>query len=79
MLEVMSWLVLIVVIISTLIIVVFLAALPGQIARSRNHPWAQAVTVAGWVLFFFGFVFWPLAVIWAYVDVPVRRSASMPQ
>lgn len=34
---------------------VFIAgSLPGRIAKSRGHPWAQAVTVAGWVTLIFG-------------------------
>lgn len=46
---------------------------PGYVARMRKHPWPQAVEVAGWVLLIFGFVFWPLALIWAFVDVPRRE------
>ncbi len=53
-----------------------MAMLPGMIARSRNHPWAQAVAVAGWVTLFFGFVLWPVAVIWAYVDIPARKGEA---
>ncbi len=34
----------------------------------------EAVNVAGWVTFFFGFVFWPLAVIWACLDIPSQRG-----
>ncbi len=49
---------------------------PGHVARRRGHPWADAVAVAGWITLIFGFVFWPLAVIWAYVDVPVRRESE---
>jgi hypothetical protein len=44
--------------------------LPGSIARKRHHPWATAVAVAGWVTLFLGFALWPIALIWAYVDVP---------
>jgi len=35
-------------------------SLPGYIAKSRNHPWAQAVTVAGWVTPDLRFVLWPM-------------------
>jgi hypothetical protein len=35
------------------------------------------VTVAGWVTLVFGFVLWPVVLIWAYVDVPrVQRGAT---
>lgn len=64
-LDIIAWVVL---------MVVGMAMLSGQIARDRRHPWAEAVSVAGWVTLFFGFVFWPLAVVWAYVDVPARND-----
>ncbi len=73
-LDIFAWIVLAVLVMSTVAVVVFLAALPGQIARGRQHPWAQAVTVAGWVTFFLGFALWPLVLIWAYVDVPAPRK-----
>jgi len=75
MLDIFAWIVLIVLIASTVAVVVFLAMLPGMIAKSRGHPWTQAVTVGGWVTLFLGFVLWPLVVIWAYVDWPERRGA----
>jgi hypothetical protein len=53
-----------------------MAAAPGQIAKKRNHPWAEAVEVAGWVTLIFGFVLWPLSLIWAYVDVPKREASK---
>jgi small neutral amino acid transporter SnatA (MarC family) len=70
MLDVFAWIVLIVLIASTVAVVIFLAMLPGMIAKRRNHPWAHAVTVAGWITLFLGFALWPIALIWAYVDVP---------
>lgn len=69
-LDIFAWIVLIVLLVSAVFVVVFMAALPGMIAKKRNHPWATAVQVAGWVTLFFGFVLWPVAVIWAYVDIP---------
>ena len=75
-LDIFAWIVLIVLVISTVFVIVFMAALPGMIAKKRNHPWATAVQVAGWVTLFFGFVLWPLVVIWAYVDAPERRNSG---
>jgi uncharacterized BrkB/YihY/UPF0761 family membrane protein len=75
-LDIFAWIVLIVLLVSTVFVVVFMAMLPGMIAKNRNHPWATAVQVAGWVTLFFGFVLWPAALIWAYVDVPQRRGAG---
>jgi membrane-bound acyltransferase YfiQ involved in biofilm formation len=76
MIDIFAWIVLIVVVASTVAVVLFLAALPGRIAKSRNHPWAQAVTVAGWITFFLGFALWPLVLVWAYVDVPAPHRAE---
>ena len=75
-LDIFAWIVLVVLAASTVFVVVFMAMLPGMIAKSRSHPWAQAVTVAGWVTLFFGFVLWPVALIWAYVDVPEPRKGE---
>jgi hypothetical protein len=74
--DIFAWIVLIVLLASAVFVVVFMAMLPGMIARKRNHPWAAAVEVAGWVTLFFGFVLWPVAVIWAYVDVPARKGEA---
>jgi hypothetical protein len=75
-LDIFAWIVLIVLVASTIFVIVFMAMLPGMIAKGRDHPWATAVQVAGWVTLFFGFVLWPLAVIWAYVDVPARGKSG---
>jgi Protein of unknown function (DUF3302) len=32
------------------------------------------VRVAGWITLIFGFALWPIALIWAYVDVPAPRT-----
>jgi hypothetical protein len=63
---------LILVVFSLLVVLVvwFLAAmgmLPGKIARKRNHPQAEAISVAGWLglLMTMG-ILWAFAVVWAY-------------
>jgi hypothetical protein len=75
-LDIFAWIVLIVLLLCMVAVIVFLAMLPGMIAKGRNHPWAQAVTVAGWVTLFFGFVLWPVVLIWAYVDIPARGHSE---
>lgn len=77
--DVFAWIVLIVLVASTVAVIVFLAMLPGMIAKRRNHPWAAAVTVGGWVTLFVGFALWPLVLIWAYVDVPRAANAEKAQ
>jgi hypothetical protein len=74
-LDLFAWIVLLVLVASAIAVFVALGMLPGYIARRRNHPWAEAVAVGGWATLIFGFVFWPLVLIWAYVDAPPRRGS----
>lgn len=75
-LDIFAWLVLIVLLFSSIAVVVLTAMLPGMVARRRGHPWAQAVAIGGWVTLLLGFVLWPVVLIWAYVDVPVRQVSG---
>jgi uncharacterized BrkB/YihY/UPF0761 family membrane protein len=75
LLDVFAWIVLLVLAVSAIVAIVVLGSLPGKIARQRSHPYAQAVTVAGWIGLVF-VVLWPLALIWAYVDVPRAAPAA---
>ncbi|WP_332684864.1 DUF3302 domain-containing protein [Bosea sp. (in: a-proteobacteria)] len=75
-LDIFAWIVLVVLVLSSAFVIVFMAMLPGMIARRRHHPWAEAVTVGGWVTLFLGFVLWPVVLIWAYVDVPSAAAPS---
>lgn len=43
-----------------------LAALPGRVASRRQHPYADAVKVCGWLGLLTGFG-WIFAMVWAYV------------
>ena len=74
--DIFAWIVLIVLIAGVVTVLVVLAMLPGKIARQRNHPWADAVSVAGWVTLICGFALWPLTLVWAYVDVPSRKAGQ---
>ena len=53
--------------------IVILGSLPGKIAQKRNHPWPDAVNVASWIGLLTG-VLWPLALVWAYLPVPVKSG-----
>ncbi|MCB4767406.1 DUF3302 domain-containing protein [Ancylobacter sp. Lp-2] len=72
--DVFSAIVLVVAVASAIGVLLIIGAAPGHVARKRGHPWAQAVAVAGWVTLIFGFVLWPLAFVWAYVDIPARPA-----
>jgi membrane-bound acyltransferase YfiQ involved in biofilm formation len=73
MLDLFAWLVLAVLVASMIAMIFIAGSLPGHIAHRRGHPWAEAVTIAGWVTLFLGFALWPVVLIWAYVDVPRDR------
>ncbi|KRR04162.1 DUF3302 domain-containing protein [Bradyrhizobium valentinum] len=77
-LAIFAWIVLIILAASIVGVVCIMGWLPGHIAKGRGHPWAQAVTVAGWITLLFGFALWPIALIWAYVDIPRAREETRP-
>jgi len=72
--DIFAWFVLLIVIATIVAIFVALGVIPGYIARKRGHPWAQAVAVGSWTTLICGFVFWPLILIWAYVDIPAKAE-----
>ena len=61
--DIFSIFVLTVVAITVVAVFVFLAMLPGRVARSRNHPQAEAINIGGWIGALFGGVLWPLVLI----------------
>jgi hypothetical protein len=76
--DLFAWIVFVLLVAILAAVFVALGMMPGVIAKKRNHPWAEAITVGGWATLICGFVFWPLVLIWAYVDVPVRRGEPAP-
>lgn len=66
MLNLFALIVLIVLIVLAVIVAAVLGGLPGKIARTREHPHAEAVTVCGWLGLLTLGVLWPVAMIWAY-------------
>jgi len=73
-LDILAWIVLIILAVSAVAVFCIAGWLPGHIAKTRGHPWAEAVTAAGWITLIRGFALWPVVLIWAYVDVPARRQ-----
>lgn len=74
--DIFAWIVLIILVVALVVVFCLLGWLPGHVAQSRGHPWADAVRVAGWVTLILGFALWPIVLIWAYVDVPAPRSGG---
>ncbi len=59
-----------------LALVVVLAALPGRIARSSNHPQADAVNICGWLGLPTG-ILWVIAMVWAYLRSPADVESKL--
>ena len=59
-------------------LVFVLGGLPGQIARQRNHPQADAINITGWLGLLTGGIVWAVALIWAYVNPRPVQLASPP-
>lgn len=72
--DIFAWIVLSVVVATLVASFIALGVMPGRIARKRGHPWAQAVAIGSWATLVFGLVFWPLVLVWAYVDAPAKRE-----
>ena len=72
--DIFAWIVLIILIAVLVLVFCLLGWLPGHVAKSRGHPWPDAVRVAGWITLILAFPLWPIALIWAYVDVPAARQ-----
>jgi len=50
-----------------------LGGLPGEIARARRHPQAEAISICGW-MGIVTLVLWPVAMVWAHL-VPAGAAA----
>ena len=49
-----------------IIAVVKLGPLPGNIAKKRGHPQADAINVLGWIGVITMGLAWPFALVWAF-------------
>ena len=76
--DIFAWVVLLVIIASVVVVFVVLGMLPGKIARERQHPQVQAISVASWLALIFGFAAWPFVLVWAYLR-PVARPLDQPE
>ena len=66
--------VLIILAVAIVAIWVLLAMAPGKIAKSRNHPQAEAINVCGWWGAITLGLLTPPAFIWAYTNPSARAS-----
>lgn len=68
MLDVMTIAIILIVVAVNVAFLLWLAALPGSIARDRKHPQAEAITACGWLSLLTLFATWPIALVWAYTN-----------
>lgn len=76
LLDIFSLFVLLVIIAVAIAILLTLAWLPGNIARKRRSPWAEAINVAGWIGILLPPI-WMLALIAAFVRPSVGEGAAI--
>jgi len=78
MLDYFAFVVLIVLIAVVIAAWIMLAMMPGQIARKRGHPQAEAINVMGWWGAITMGILAPIAWVWAYTK-PVAKPIDLPQ
>ena len=74
-LDIFALLVIILLIAVVIWLVVLLGSLPGNIARKRNHPQAEAISALGWIGIITMGLSWFVAIAWAYYK-PTSGSGS---
>ena len=70
-----GFIILVVLILLVIWIYMTLAAIPGNKARERGHPQADAISVLGWIGLLLGLVPWVVALVWAHMT-PVFQPAN---
>lgn len=81
-LDVMTIAIILIVVGTNVFFLLWFAALPGQIARQRQHPQAEAIHVLGWLSLIMLFATWPIAFVWAYVrpaNVTLTSASAAPK
>jgi hypothetical protein len=78
-LDALTLAIILVVVAVNIFFLLWLAGLPGSVARSRTHPQADAIAALGWLSLLTLFATWPVALVWAYsrpVQVRVAPTAG---
>jgi type VI protein secretion system component VasK len=73
-LDILALFVMIVLIVVILVLAVWIGGAPGKIARQRNHPQAEAISVCGWIGLITLGPAWIVAIVWAFTRP--RAAAS---
>ena len=67
LLTIFAWIVFAILFLAIVAAIVYLGSLPGNIARRRNHPQADAITAASWSGLALAGTGWPIAFVWAFL------------
>ena len=57
-------------------LVVLLGSMPGNIAKKRGHPQAEAIQALGWIGIITLGISWFIAIVWAYTKPAGKGSAD---
>ena len=60
-------------------LVVKLGPLPGNIAKQRGHPQADAIKVLGWIGVITLGLAWPIALVWAYARTGEQQAEYLSE
>jgi len=74
--NIFAWIVFVTMIITVLAAFAFLGIWPGKVARERNHPYVDAITIGSWVALIAGGVLWPLVLIWSYATPDQKQDGE---
>lgn len=77
-LDIFALIVILVIITVVIWLVTLLGPMPGKIAKQRNHPQADAISVLGWIGLITLGVGWLIALVWAYMR-PIGQVAANAQ
>ncbi len=60
-------------------LIVILGPIPGNIARKRGHPQADAIKALGWIGMITLGLAWPIALVWAYTRSGEQQAAYLSE
>ncbi len=60
-----------------ILMVVKFGPIPGNVAKSRGHPQADAINVLGWIGVVTLGLAWPIALVWAYTRSGEQQTAYL--
>ncbi len=78
-LDIFALVVIAVMIALVIVIIVKVGPMPGDIAKKRGHPQADAVNVLGWIGIVTLGLAWPIALVWAYTRSSDMQSAHQSE